>query len=68
MKPGFAARFRQGLLIGLVLTLGIIAKDLWLGTFEGLDSAKVGTLLATMFIAALLWAWIGGYVRRKDDA
>ena len=68
MKPDFAARFRQGLLIGLVLTLGIIAKDLWLGTFEGLDSAKVGTLLATMFIAALLWAWIGGYVRRKDDA
>ena len=59
MKPDFAARFRHGLLIGLLLTLGIIAKDLWLGTFEGLDSAKVGTLL---------WAWIGGYVRRNDDA
>jgi hypothetical protein len=68
MRPDFAARFRHGLLIGLLLTLGIIAKDLWLGTFEGLDSAKVGTLLATMFIAALLWAWIGGYVRRNDDA
>lgn len=68
MKPEFAARFRWGLLIGLLLTLGIIAKDLWLGTFEGLDSAKVGTLLATIFIAALLWAWIGGYVRRNDDA
>lgn len=68
MNGDFHLRFRWGLLIGLLLTLGIIAKDLWLGTFEGLDSAKVVTLLATMFIAALLWAWIGGFARRNDDA
>lgn len=68
MNSEFQLRFRQGLLIGLLLTLGIIAKDLWLGTFEGLDSRKVGTLLVTMFIAALLWAWLGRWFGRNTDA
>lgn len=68
MKPEFAVRFRWGLLIGLLLTLGIIAKDIWLGTFDGLGSAKVVTLVLSMFIAALLWAWIAGRFGRKDDA
>lgn len=68
MKPEFAARFRQGLLIGLLLTLGIIAKDIWLGSFDGLDSRKVVTLVLSMFIAALLWAWLGRWFKRNTDA
>jgi hypothetical protein len=65
---GFASRFRWGLLIGLLLTLGIIVKDVWLGTFDGLASPKMMTLLLTMVIAALLWAWIAGRFGRNDDA
>jgi hypothetical protein len=62
----FAIRFRWGLLVGALIAGGIVAKDIVLGEWQGLDTVRMLTLGLTVLIAAAIWAWLMGRIGNRD--
>lgn len=64
----YVSRLRWGFIVGLLIALGILAKDIVLGEWDELGPVKILTLVLTVLISAFAWAWLSGKFRRDGDA
>ncbi len=68
MKGDYVSRLRWGFVFGLLIALGVVAKDIVLGDWDQLGPIKILTLALTVLISAFAWAWLSGKFGRDDDA
>ncbi len=68
MKGDYATRLRWGFIVGLLIALGILAKDIVLGESDIFDPVRILTLVLTVLISAFAWAWLSGKFGKDDDA
>ncbi len=60
MKGDYTTRLRWGFIFGLLIAIGVVAKDVALGEWDELGAVKILTLVLTVLISAFAWASLSG--------